>query len=313
MHVSPSNKKYVGITSAKPAKRRWANGRGYTHNQYFIRAIDKYGWDNFQHMILYDNLSFDVAKRIEQIVIQLFKTTQYQYGYNITAGGEGAFGLQKTPKMISAIKLANSYPVYQFDLDYNYIAEYPGVRDAAKAIGIKSKTSIAECCNLKKGSSGGYIWRFVRDVYDPLDKYCIPKYTYKYNLPIYQIDIETRQYRKWDSIRQASGEDQCAFASITACCSGRKNMFQGSIWKHCRDIQDIESFVSDDRNIYVGNYNYIWMCDQNGSKLKLFHSYMQAADTLHLDRKKIKKACQTYPTCYGGYLWQYAMPLANVS
>lgn len=51
MHISPSNKRYIGITSQKP-EIRWANGKGYSYNKHFYRAIQKYGWDNFEHRIL---------------------------------------------------------------------------------------------------------------------------------------------------------------------------------------------------------------------------------------------------------------------
>ena len=53
-HVSPSHKVYIGITSRKP-KKRWVNGEGYSNNDYFTKAIKKYGWDNFKHEILYTN------------------------------------------------------------------------------------------------------------------------------------------------------------------------------------------------------------------------------------------------------------------
>ena len=51
IHISPSNKYYVGITSQKP-KDRWHGGSGYKKNDHFYRVIKKYGWDNFQHVII---------------------------------------------------------------------------------------------------------------------------------------------------------------------------------------------------------------------------------------------------------------------
>ena len=38
MHISPSGKRYIGITSVKP-KYRWRNGKGY-ETQIFYRAIE---------------------------------------------------------------------------------------------------------------------------------------------------------------------------------------------------------------------------------------------------------------------------------
>ena len=47
-----NNKKYVGQTCQKP-ESRWGNqGCGYKGCLLFERAIQKYGWDNFEHIIL---------------------------------------------------------------------------------------------------------------------------------------------------------------------------------------------------------------------------------------------------------------------
>ena len=55
MHISPSNKRYIGITSTK-IEERWRNGKGYKHNKHFTNAINKYGWDNFEHIIIAKDL-----------------------------------------------------------------------------------------------------------------------------------------------------------------------------------------------------------------------------------------------------------------
>lgn len=57
-----NNKRYVGITKQEP-KVRWQNGYGYRGNEYFFRAIQKYGWDNFEHEILYECLNEKGATR----------------------------------------------------------------------------------------------------------------------------------------------------------------------------------------------------------------------------------------------------------
>ena len=52
MHVSPSKKYYIGITS-QAVNKRWKNGKGYKSSPYFYNAIQKYGWNNFEHNILF--------------------------------------------------------------------------------------------------------------------------------------------------------------------------------------------------------------------------------------------------------------------
>ena len=91
MHISPSGKRYIGITSMKPEKR-WKNGKGYLNNQYFTNAIEKYGWDNFEHIIIAINLSEEQAKEMEIELIAKWDSVNRDKGYNITLGGEGGNG-----------------------------------------------------------------------------------------------------------------------------------------------------------------------------------------------------------------------------
>lgn len=101
-HTNKINgKKYIGITSQKP-QYRWKNGQGYRNNEYFFRAIEKYGWHNFTHEILYTDLSKEDAECIEVKLIAEYKTTDNQNGYNIESGGNATKDVPKsTRKKIS--------------------------------------------------------------------------------------------------------------------------------------------------------------------------------------------------------------------
>ena len=62
VHITPNNKYYIGITSQNPYTRWGHNGMGYFDRRRkvqlpFWRAIQKYGWENIQHVILLNNLS----------------------------------------------------------------------------------------------------------------------------------------------------------------------------------------------------------------------------------------------------------------
>lgn len=88
MHTSPSNKRYIGITGQKP-KRRWReDGYGYKDNLYFWKAIQKYGWDNFKHEILFEGLSKEEAEQKEIELISYYKSNYKDFGYNLSSGGE---------------------------------------------------------------------------------------------------------------------------------------------------------------------------------------------------------------------------------
>lgn len=114
MHVSPSGKRYIGITSMKPEKR-WQNGKGYLKNKYFTRAIEKYGWENFKHIIIATDLSEEQAKEMEIELIREWDSTNPSKGYNITKGGESANGLthtEETKRKMSEAKKGENHPMY---------------------------------------------------------------------------------------------------------------------------------------------------------------------------------------------------------
>lgn len=88
-HTNKINgEKYIGITSTTPEKR-WQNGKGYKNNKYFSAAIQKYGWENFKHDIVLNNLTKEQAELQEKYLISFYKTTDKNFGYNISNGGEG--------------------------------------------------------------------------------------------------------------------------------------------------------------------------------------------------------------------------------
>lgn len=85
-HVSPSGKVYIGITSKKPEKR-WDNGKGYRDCPHMSRAVAKYGWDNFEHVILAQGLSKEEAEVMEVRLIAEHQSNNGDYGYNVDNGG----------------------------------------------------------------------------------------------------------------------------------------------------------------------------------------------------------------------------------
>ena len=87
-HTNKINgKKYIGITSMS-VNKRWQNGNGYKNNRHFNGAIQKYGWENFEHKIIFNNLTKEEAEAQEKFLIKLYQTNDRFFGYNISNGGE---------------------------------------------------------------------------------------------------------------------------------------------------------------------------------------------------------------------------------
>lgn len=99
-HICPNSKVYIGITS-RDEKKRWGfKGNGYKNNKHFYNAIQKYGWENIIHEIVFDNLTMEQAFEKERKLIELYKSTNRKYGYNHSIGGEiGPKGCKHTKEM----------------------------------------------------------------------------------------------------------------------------------------------------------------------------------------------------------------------
>ena len=87
IHKTPSDKYYIGITCN--GTNRWgSNGNKYKNNSHFYRAIQKYGWDNIEHIIVAENLSKEDACKVEIELIAKYQSNDREHGYNSSIGGE---------------------------------------------------------------------------------------------------------------------------------------------------------------------------------------------------------------------------------
>ena len=102
-----NGKNYFGITSRKPEERWGHNGCKYKTSPHFYSAIQKYGWDNFEHNILFTNLSKEQACEKEQELIKYYNSIDREYGNNSTSGGEFFVMNKETKEKISNTMMGN--------------------------------------------------------------------------------------------------------------------------------------------------------------------------------------------------------------
>lgn len=93
---------YIGQTCN--LSERWrCNGKNYINSTKFYNAITKYGWDNFSHEVLYDNLNQEAADIIEKELIK--KYDSINNGYNLKEGGaRGALSEESLRKMGDSVR-----------------------------------------------------------------------------------------------------------------------------------------------------------------------------------------------------------------
>ena len=86
LHINTiNNKKYCGITK-NPKRRFRGNGVDYKGTP-FYEAIKKYGWNNFEHIIIKTVETLEEAEQLEIEYIAKYNLTDSNNGYNIQKGG----------------------------------------------------------------------------------------------------------------------------------------------------------------------------------------------------------------------------------
>jgi hypothetical protein len=252
IHTNKINgKKYVGITRQNPPDKRWKKGTGYTNNYYFTNSIKKYGWDNFNHEIIYDGLSQDDAKKHEIELIAEYNTTNEKFGYNKTKGGD--FTAEITDEKIHNLREGHRYefvPVLQFSLEGELLNSFDSMTEAGRFIGANS-SGIRNCANTLRGKYNnktfyGYIWVFKEDLelFNSLD---LQKYLeVNYSIEINKYEYPSGKYIKsYKTVLEAAQDNNVSSDVISLCV--REVQFQSSGFTYRKRINNDDSDIS----IYV--------------------------------------------------------------
>lgn len=222
-HTSPNNKKYVGI-SINPEKR-WAKGKGYIKNYRFYPDIQKYGWDNFIHEILFENLSLEEAKEMEQELIKAWNLIDPQYGYNLTEGGDGGFS-EQSRYLMSKVRKGNTNAKGQIHTAENrkqiseslkkYYAEHPKPKmqlnlDDPETQAIIKRRQEQTHLNRSRSTSGAN---------NPSAK------------AIIQYDLKGNILNTFPYAKMAATQFNIDLSSIIKCCRGKGKTAGGYKWSY---------------------------------------------------------------------------------
>lgn len=245
-----NGKKYFGITKQK-LNRRFNEGKGYKENKRFYSAIQKYGWNNFNHKVLISGISQNEAYEFEKMFIKHYNTTNKKFGYNIEDGGGGIYRAHKniahvaspeTKRKISLnhadVKKENN-PHYNkngilhaqskkiINIETNKI--YFGIREASRKTGFDSSYISKQCKCLTNISK----WRYYDDYVNKLsEKQIKTKYQNKYleNLKVICIETgkifnTTHEAEKYMNIK----------SGISECYNGKQKTAGGYHWMKYSD------------------------------------------------------------------------------
>jgi len=266
MLLFPSNKVYIGLTGCD-VNKRWNNGYGY-HSPFISNAIKKYGWNNIQKFVLYDNLTVEQAKNKEIELIKWFDSTNRLHGYNISTGGESRSGAKCSDEIkqyLRMLKLGHKLSeeakrkIGERELGANNsmakkvicletMKVYDTLTQAQKETGA---TKITDCCRhyKKHRSSGGYHWEYYDeqlsfDIYKDILSWILEeenngkyhkmsdenkrKLIKKCSKPV--ICVETGEIFK--SINSACFKYNLSPSNVCNCCKGIRKTVGGFTWKY---------------------------------------------------------------------------------
>ena len=249
MHISPNGKKYVGITNQSP-EERWRGGKGYCRNEYFYRAILKYGWDNFQHIVLMSGLSEEEANLEEERLIRELDLTNPQKGYNLHTGGlhhkvsnatrekmsksqTGKFAGEKNPfygKTHSEEVLQKFRKrVECYSLKGEYLRSFESIKAASQFCKCDN-SGIAKACKKENSQYAGYQWK-----YEDSEKIIVAFKRKAWNAKkVLMIDRKTNEvikvYNSATELNAVFGKN--ARLCISDCCNGKQKTAYGYVWKY---------------------------------------------------------------------------------
>lgn len=224
MHTNRENgKKYIGITSQKPT-RRWQNGLHYNTQPYFWRAIQKYGWDGFQHEILYTELNQERAERLEVELIEKYQTRALDKGYNVAIGGNARSGWNHTEEAKQRMSKSRKGRAVAESTRKKISDANRGRKMSDEA---KIKMSIA-----KKGKPGR-IW--TEQELQSRSKNWPPEVPANWK-PVNQLSITGELLQVFQSQKEAAAAVGIAPNRISECCSGARKTTGGFRWEHANQV-----------------------------------------------------------------------------
>ncbi len=290
-HTNKINGKvYIGITHLLP-ENRWMNGKGY-QNQVFGRAISKYGWENFEHEILYHNLTQQEAEAKEIETISFYKSNDRDFGYNVSSGGN--IGTSSIARL--------SKTVYQYSLDGKFIKAYKSASEAALSLN-ETPCKITIVCRLGTNHiSCGYRWSYIykgdKLIKDDMDN---PNYYTK----IHQYDIEGNYIASYDSISDAERATGIGNSKISSCAKGINAFTKDYRWSYdyYESLEPLDKTEYMYKKVTSLSEKPVYQYTKDGKFVAKYKSIADADKTTGVDFRNISACKNGKKKTAGGYKW----------
>lgn len=202
---------------------------------YLHRAMNKYGFDNFEVNILEeiqgDNLEEFNCKLNELEMYYIDKFDTYKNGYNVTLGGEGCCGNTISEKHKEAVAKAHK----GIPLSEEHKAKIKKFMNSENNPNIGRKHSEEVKLNMSKAKIGKYVGEN-NPMYGQ-KRPDLSERNLKGSIKICQLDLQTGELIKiWDSLRECSRTTGFNRSCISDCCNGKSKQSHGFLWRYYDDL-----------------------------------------------------------------------------
>lgn len=247
------------------------------YNPLISRAIRKYGQDNFEWSVIdeADNLEELNQKEKDWIIhYRSFVGFVDSNGYNLTLGGDGRLGMKLSEEskrrmserqigelnhMFGRIGDANhmfgrtgelapmygksgelsptSIPVFQLDLEGNFMRRFSNAQEASVHLEIKNGSGITKCCKGKAKHCKGFIWMYETEYNEENVKAKVDALKIKKKgRRVVQLTLGGQFLANYNTIKEAEisivGKPMGA---VVNCCNGKANHYKGFKWMYEED------------------------------------------------------------------------------
>lgn len=216
LHINKINHKvYVGITHyVNNPNTRWKNGIGYRDTSIIYKAVLKYGWDNFSH-IIFCKTDKETACLLERNLIHYYKSKGTSY--NIGLGGEGSESFSEETRN----KLKQYTPWIKGKKHSKESIER--IREASRrpcSEDTKRKIGIAN-----SGSRNGMFGKIP-------SKEAVQAIILRFSKPVVQLDKYNNVMGEFSSASSAERHLGVKGNHISCCCIGKRKTAYGYKWKY---------------------------------------------------------------------------------
>lgn len=216
LHINKINGKvYVGITSLN-INNRWRRGNGYKKCSIMNNAIQKYGWNNFYHIVLCKT-SKDKAILLEKSLIKIYK--KKKISYNISGGGEGAGEMSEETKQKLRLYRGEKSSMY---------GKHPSKETITKRVLTRKKLN-----NYCRDMPWLTKYRLRKGKNNPLYGKKPSENTLKaHRKPVLQFNLNGTFIKEYASIKEASLAINISSSAILHCIKNITNKAGGYKWKY---------------------------------------------------------------------------------